>query len=144
MAFPGGRRHLEDPDDVATARRETMEEVGLDLRGAQLVGALRAQHSPARRPEIAISVRPFVFRVDEWPEFIPSEEVASVHLLDAHALLEATHRDTFLYQGWGALPCLRVDGTFIWGLTLRMLDDLAEACGLPVRGDWPGLPEKTG
>ena len=29
------------------------------------------------------------------------------------------------------LPCVRIDGTFIWGLTLRMLDELVER--LPTR-----------
>lgn len=144
MAFPGGRRHQDDADDLATARRETMEEVGLDLSQAELVGALPAQHSPVRRPDLAVTVSPFVFRVQDWTPFLPSDEVADVHLLDVHELLNAEHRGTFRYEGWGDLPCVRVGGTFIWGLTLRMLDDLAEACGLPRRDDWPGLPGKKG
>lgn len=140
MAFPGGRHEPADPDDMATARRETFEEVGLDLGRAQLVGALPVQHSPVRQPEVAVSVSPFLFRLPDWGPFTQSEEVASVHLLDVDALLTDANRSTFRYQGWGVdreLPCIRVDGTFIWGLTLRMLDDLAEACGLPERNDWP-------
>lgn len=140
MAFPGGRREPADPDDIATACRETFEEVGLDLARAQLVGALPVQHSPVRQPEVAVSVSPFLFRLPDWGPFTQSEEVASVHLLDVDALLSDGNRSTFRYQGWGVdreLPCIRVDGTFIWGLTLRMLDDLAEACGLPERNDWP-------
>src|SRR5262245_34151321 len=39
MAFPGGRRSPEDRDLLATAVRETEEEVGLDLaRHGELVG----------------------------------------------------------------------------------------------------------
>lgn len=141
MAFPGGRHEAADPDDIATACRETFEEVGLDLARAHLVGALPVQHSPVRQPEVAVSVSPFLFRLPDWGPFTQSEEVAAVHLLDVDALLSDANRSTFRYQGWGVdreLPCIRVDGTFIWGLTLRMLDDLAEACGLPERNDWPG------
>lgn len=140
MAFPGGRHEPADPDDVATACRETFEEVGLDLGRARLVGALPVQHSPVRQPEVAVSVSPFLFHLADWGAFTQSEEVASVHLLDVDDVLSDTNRSTFRYQGWGVdreLPCIRVDGTFIWGLTLRMLDDLAEACGLPARNDWP-------
>ena len=143
MAFPGGRREEHDDDDVATARRETLEEVGVDLSGATLVGALRTQHSPVRQPMVAISVSPFVFRVPSWGPFITSEEVAAVHLLDVHRVLDPANRSTFRYTGWGLeldLPCVRLDETFIWGLTLRMIDDLGEACGLPARHDWPTAP----
>lgn len=141
MAFPGGRRQSDDADDVHTARRETQEEVGLDLSAATLTGALPPQRSPLSRPELAIAVFPFVFRVPAWDALGTSDEVASVHRFDVDALLGPAHRGTFRYQGWGVdrdLPCLRVDGTLIWGLTLRMLDDLAEACGAPPRRDWPG------
>ncbi len=33
VALPGGKRDPEDEDDRATAVRETMEEIGLDLKG---------------------------------------------------------------------------------------------------------------
>lgn len=141
MAFPGGRRQADDADDVATARRETMEEVGLDLSAATLAGALPAQRSPLRRPDIALAVFPFFFRVEAWKDLGTSDEVASVHRFDVEALLGVENRGVFRYQGWGydrELPCVRVDGTLIWGMTLRMLDDLAEACGAPPRRDWPG------
>ncbi len=141
MAFPGGRRQADDADDVATARRETLEEVGLDLSAATLAGALPPQRSPLRRPDIALAVFPFLFRVEAWKDLGTSEEVASVHRFDVEALLGPENRGTFRYQGWGYdrdLPCVRVDGALIWGMTLRMLDDLAEACGAPPRRDWPG------
>ena len=34
VALPGGKRDLEDEDDKATAIRETVEEIGLDLKGS--------------------------------------------------------------------------------------------------------------
>ena len=62
MALPGGRRRSRpDHDLVATAIRETAEEVGLALGPEQLIGALDdvVPRTPVLPP---IAVRPFVFR----------------------------------------------------------------------------------
>src|SRR5688572_15001632 len=40
IAFPGGRRDPGDPNLLATAMRETLEEVGIDLSRAKLLGRL--------------------------------------------------------------------------------------------------------
>jgi len=40
LAFPGGRFDQADVDLQATAERETFEEIGLDLAGAELLGRL--------------------------------------------------------------------------------------------------------
>ncbi|MGH7644285.1 MAG: NUDIX hydrolase, partial [Gemmatimonadales bacterium] len=40
IALPGGRRDPQDPDLLATALRETLEETGLDLAGAERLGTL--------------------------------------------------------------------------------------------------------
>jgi hypothetical protein len=69
-----------------------------------------------------------VFTVPRWPErFSPSEEVADVHRFALARLLAREGRGTFPWSGHGTtleLPRLDLDGQRIWGLTLRMLDDL--------------------
>src|SRR4029450_1300778 len=40
MALPGGRHDPEDVELRSTAERETLEEVGIDLRGGELLGQL--------------------------------------------------------------------------------------------------------
>ena len=135
MAFPGGRAHPEDPSMRATAIRETREEVGLDLTGAEYLGALRVQLNPVREPSPDFGIFPFVFRVAHWGDLVAqASEVAGIHRIDGKRLLAGEGRGEFRYIGYGydqMLPCVRIDGTFIWGLTLRMLDELVER--LPTR-----------
>jgi 8-oxo-dGTP pyrophosphatase MutT (NUDIX family) len=137
MAFPGGRAQASDASLVATAMRETMEEVGLDLRDAHYLGALPCHVSPVRDPDGTFGIFPFVFEVGAWPELTPNEEVAAVHRFAMERLFAGEGRGEFRYQRGGydvLLPCVRIDGSFIWGLTLRMLDELhARASG----GDAP-------
>ena len=129
MAFPGGRAEPEDPDLAATAERETWEEIGLDLTRGHRLGALPVHVSPVRDPDGTFGIFPFVYRVPAWGDFRLSEEVAEVHRFGLDRLFSGEGRGEFRLQrhGWDAmLPCLRLDGTFIWGLSLRMLDELRE------------------
>ncbi len=129
MAFPGGRAEPHDLHPRATAERETLEEVGLDLAGARFIGALPPMVSPVRLPRRDFGIHPYVYAVDAWPPFTTSVEVAAVHHLALPRILSNEGRETFTYRGYGVerdLPCMRLDGTFVWGLTLRVVDDLAE------------------
>ena len=131
MAFPGGRVEPEDVDLQATAMRETIEEVGLDLSGAQLLGRLDDNVSPSRRaapPKLVISA--FVFAInDPAPLLTPNREVAAVHWLGLQRFVEREARGTMAFEWNGrdvTLPEVRLEGTHIWGLTLRIIDDLCE------------------
>ncbi|MDP2311055.1 MAG: CoA pyrophosphatase [Pseudomonadota bacterium] len=129
MAFPGGREEPIDPHPRATAERETFEEVGVDLSGATFLGALQPMASPLRAPNQGFVIHPFLYRLDAWPSFVTSEEVAAIHHLALPRILAGEGRETFVFRGYGIereLPCLRLDGTFVWGLTLRVVDDLTE------------------
>lgn len=127
MAFPGGRAQPDDATLRHTAERETVEEVGLDLGPGLYRGALDVLYSPLREPDGAFGVVPFVYELDRWPELKPNHEVASTHLIRLDRLFAGEGRGTFEFRGFGVvreLPCVRLDGTFIWGMTLRMLDTL--------------------
>ena len=64
IAFPGGRREGTDTDLRATAIRETSEEVGVDLAGAEPLGVLDDLHP--RTPTLPpVVVRPFVFALTD-------------------------------------------------------------------------------
>ena len=132
MAFPGGRSEPLDPDLRATAIRETREETGLDLDGARFLGALDELQARGRLRRMDLSIQPFVFSVEGDAPTAPSEEVFSLHWIALDALTASQAAGTYLYTLGDAaveLPCLRVDGIVIWGLTYRMFQELAAVLG---------------
>ncbi|MCP5115359.1 MAG: CoA pyrophosphatase, partial [bacterium] len=65
MAFPGGRWEKVDASPVAIAERETLEEVGLVLDGAERVGTLSEMPISYRGSDTGSVLSPFVFYVGE-------------------------------------------------------------------------------
>ena len=139
MAFPGGRAEPGDADLVATAVRETREEIGVDLAlAAEPLGALDEVRAMARMRPMDLSILPLVYRLAAPGATRLSGEVRSVHWLPLAALLGAELRSTMEYVHDGApvqFPCVRVDDVVIWGLTFRMLIALGERLlGLDAEG----------
>jgi 8-oxo-dGTP pyrophosphatase MutT (NUDIX family) len=128
MGFPGGRTEPGDPDLQATAVRETLEETGLDLAGdGERLGALDEVRALARGRPVDLVIAPFVYRLRPRLEGAPSHEVVSLHWLPLAQLTEPGARSTLQYsfeESVLELPCLRVDGLVIWGLTYRMFESL--------------------
>jgi 8-oxo-dGTP pyrophosphatase MutT (NUDIX family) len=128
MGFPGGRAEPADPDLEATAVRETLEETGLDLSGdGELLGALDDVRALARGRPVDLVIAPFAFRLRSRLDGAPSHEVASLHWLPLERLLAPETRSTlqYLYEDTvHELPCLRIEGLVIWGLTYRMFENL--------------------
>jgi 8-oxo-dGTP pyrophosphatase MutT (NUDIX family) len=138
MAFPGGRAEPGDKGLLATAIRETSEEIGLDLaRAAEPLGALDEVRAMARMRPLELTILPFVFRLVTPADLELSVEVRSVHWLSLSALLGADLRSTMDYVHDGEslrFPCVRVDEVVIWGLTFRMLLALGERLLAPGDG----------
>ncbi|MDH3642871.1 MAG: CoA pyrophosphatase, partial [Gammaproteobacteria bacterium] len=78
MAFPGGHLDPEDEDLRAAAVRETWEEVGLDLSGADYLGAVDQQRAMPRGRALNMLIAPHVFQITGDPEFTINYEVAEV------------------------------------------------------------------
>jgi 8-oxo-dGTP pyrophosphatase MutT (NUDIX family) len=128
MGFPGGRAEPGDADPEATAVRETLEETGLDLaKDGERLGALDEVKALARGRPVDLVIAPFVFRLRHRKDGAPSHEVVSLHWLPLERLLASETRSTLQYQYEETvleLPCLRIDGLVIWGLTHRMFENL--------------------
>lgn len=126
MALPGGHAHPEDADLLHTARRETLEEVGVDLAGAELLGRLD-DVSPMRSSDIA--VRPFVFWATEQPSVTLSSEVAEVLWVPLDALASdalRTMRDVEVRGATLRVPAYVIDERVVWGMTYHLLERLLQ------------------
>lgn len=132
MALPGGHAHLTDLDLLQTARRETLEEVGVDLSSAEVLGRLD-DVTPMRSSELA--VRPFVFWTPALPEITLSDEVAEVIWVPLDALaggrLKSTREVTVRGQVL-RVPAYVIDDRIVWGMTFHLLERfLAEVAEAP-------------
>ncbi len=125
VAFPGGRREDHDASLLDTAIRETQEELGLDLTGADHLGSLDEIGPVSQRKPLV--VQPHVFHLPELPELRPNREVATVHRLSLAHLLANEGRGSMPFEWNGqAMKLARVDfdDVRLWGMTLRIVDDL--------------------
>jgi 8-oxo-dGTP pyrophosphatase MutT (NUDIX family) len=129
MGFPGGRAEPGDASLQATAERETLEETGLDLaRASRPLGALDEVRALARGKPVDLVISPFVFHLARPAEGAPSHEVVSLHWLPLEVLMRPATRSSLEYryeEHTIELPCLRIGGLVIWGLTFRMFENLA-------------------
>jgi 8-oxo-dGTP pyrophosphatase MutT (NUDIX family) len=125
MALPGGHADPADADLAATAERETLEEVGLDLREvAERIGQL-SDYAPARG--VPIGVRPFVYLLQARPTLTLSAEVEQAIWVPIAPLRAGEQRTTFSFvRGEQSLkfPAWDISGHVVWGLTYRVLDEL--------------------
>ena len=95
MAFPGGRHESDDPSLLATAIRETQEEVGLDLRAAaDHIGQLDDLQAIARGKPQETVIRPFVFEVHrDAPILADEREVAGFDPVRVGAAIGTPQQD---------------------------------------------------
>lgn len=126
MALPGGRQDADDADLIATAIRETAEEVGFSPTRAQLAGSLDdvVPRTPVLPP---IAVRPYVFTLASRPTLQLNPEVAAVRWVSLEHLLDAGTQETFEIDIRGErrqFAAYRVDEGIVWGLTERIVSDL--------------------
>jgi 8-oxo-dGTP pyrophosphatase MutT (NUDIX family) len=130
MAFPGGHEDPEDENLLATAIRETFEELALDLgQAGRLLGQLPPLPAVARGGPVGVTIVPFVFELTATAELKYSEEVAEALWVPIDPLMHGRLRTTFAVERGGQpveFPAHDVGGRIVWGLTYRMLDSLFE------------------
>jgi 8-oxo-dGTP pyrophosphatase MutT (NUDIX family) len=132
MALPGGHADATDADLLATALRETREEVGLDLAGHELLGALDEHAAHAQGRFTGLVIAPFVFALQSAAEPRANQEVAELLWAPigpiARGELDAVkevQRDGQLVR----FPGFRVGEHVVWGLTHRVLQSLLSNLG---------------
>jgi 8-oxo-dGTP pyrophosphatase MutT (NUDIX family) len=130
ISLPGGRHDPSDPDLLATAIRETREELAIDLRGTRVLGNLAALHPRTSGPN-GVEVTPFVFATTEAVEPRPSAEAEAAFWLPLELARSGVIDGTYTYPGSGmTFPSWTFEGHVIWGLTMRILGEVLEAARL--------------
>ena len=122
MAFPGGRREPQDVNLQATAERETLEEVRLDLqRDGQLLGRL----DDMLHPKMYIAA--FVYGVSSAVQPQGNEEVDTLYRFPLQQLRDPQKRGQIyrvFQQQRHRFPAIHIDDAEIWGISLGFIDDL--------------------
>jgi 8-oxo-dGTP pyrophosphatase MutT (NUDIX family) len=127
ISFPGGRMEASDADSVATALRETREEIGLDPAHVEVLGQLEGYTTItgfAVVPVVGLVHPPFDLRPDPF-------EVDEVFEVPFSFVLDPANHLRHFREGpdgerryFYALP---YGAHYIWGATAAMLVNLAEA-----------------
>lgn len=132
IAFPGGRRDPGDATLLATAVRETQEEVGIDLSRAELLARLPDVPAFIRSKRGHLVVTPFVFAIREDVIPKPNREVAGTLWVPLAKLARGDGRGMYAFT-WEdkpyELPCVRLEPGqhVLWGMTHRMMETLLES-----------------
>ena len=142
MAFPGGRLERIDDSSASTARRETFEEVGIELGNAEYLGRLDdIEGNPRSSATLVVAAHAFFLIEEQEFELAPKEVQAAFWFPLADMLEEArsveyamAHRPDARYPGiLVGIP----DRHVVWGLTYRFLENLMDVLGHSIPGVSP-------
>jgi 8-oxo-dGTP pyrophosphatase MutT (NUDIX family) len=135
ISFPGGGFQGGDGDLLATALRESEEEIGLRPADVDVVGVLDDTVTVASahvvRPFVGFVPHPYPFRLDSF-EIDQLVHLPLSPLLKPNGFREEVwDRDgrphsVFFYEH---------DGHTVWGLTARILKQFVEVVGAPLQRD---------
>jgi len=124
VCFPGGSREPIDQDDIATALRETEEEVGIGAEFINIIGALIPYHTVTgfRVSPIVGIIRPeFSLEIDK-NEVDTVFEVPLTYFLDRANHVKKSHKYKGEVRHFFAMT---YNDYYIWGATAAMLVNLA-------------------
>lgn len=135
LGLPGGKPEPHDDDLLATALREAREEVGLDPATVDVVAEL----SPFDTQSTRWRVHPFLGRIPPDTAWrLEQAEIVGVLTPSVRALADPTARGMLPFSSLRfpeplLVDGIDVDGHVLWGMTLRLLDDLVPRL---LAGEW--------
>lgn len=142
MAFPGGRLEPVDAHTRAAAERETLEEVGVPLDGAEYLGHLADLQGSPRFRQNRLVVAAHVYHIeDPAPFVIDDREVASAMWFPVHGILDpdrhVAYRTPHVTEvDFPGILVGQPDRHIVWGLTYRFVDIFMSAIAHPLPNRW--------
>lgn len=135
ISFPGGVRDPEDPHLLATALRETFEEIGLVPESVEVLGTL-----PGVTTITGYHIIPFVGLIPHPYDFRPNpQEVKRLLALPLSDFYPPDRWSSgpYVFQGRTTRVCYWQNGEeVVWGATARILLNLLAHLGVyPIPGD---------
>ena len=133
VAFPGGRVDPTDATLLHTALREAHEEVGIEPHLVDVLGGFSTMSTVSSgirvAPFVGVLKRPVDYRIQEV-------EVAEVFEVPLRALADKAYRGTYEWKrdkerASSNFPAIFYAGQTIWGLTLRITENLLDIMGIP-------------
>lgn len=129
LALPGGRAQADDADLLATAARETHEEIGVDLlSGGEFIGQLPLIST--RNPRLpALEITPLVAVAPPDLSFQFSHEVADAFWVSITRLKREGRSGEYRRQFGDVLqkwPAYTTEQGLVWGITERILTNFLE------------------
>lgn len=120
ISLPGGKAEQGDADLIATALRETYEEIGVEPTDVEIVGKL----SSVQIPVSGFLVEPYIGVVNYTPVFLPDpKEVSKIITTDIWYFVKQDIRDVFTYKRGSFCidaPYFKLNGEKLWGATAMM------------------------
>lgn len=146
MAFPGGRMEPGDDSTRGTAARETLEEVGVELKAAEYLGHLDELEGN-RRVSSRMVVSAHAFYLAEHQEFVLDE--SEVQQAFWFPLAHLHHESLQVEHVIPDLENVRFPGVvvgdpdrhIVWGLTFRFLERMLDVIDHPFQAKWGNLSE---
>jgi 8-oxo-dGTP pyrophosphatase MutT (NUDIX family) len=135
LGLPGGKPEPGDTDLLTTALREAEEEVGLAPDAVDVLAVLE----PFDTRSTGWRVHPFLGRIPSDTAWrLQESEIVGILTPSARALAEPDARTTLPFTSRRFSEPLLVDGIdveghVLWGMTLRLLDDLLPRL---LAGEW--------
>jgi 8-oxo-dGTP pyrophosphatase MutT (NUDIX family) len=132
LGFPGGKVEAVDGEPGKAAKRETLEEIGLDLQEADFLGRL----DDITGAHLPVAVSCFVYQTEHPGPFTLSDEIADAFWVPLQLVSDPDrHRMMTVYFHGERLQRPAIDlrgpgGTVLWGITYRLICRFLQILGL--------------
>lgn len=123
LGFPGGKVEPDDGNPRLAAQRETLEEIGLDLKAASYLGRL----DDIAGAHLPVAVSCFVYATGRCAAFTLSDEIVDAFWVPLPTLGDpGRHRQMTVFFRGERLERPAIDlrghhGTVLWGITYRLI-----------------------